>query len=60
MPVGEWNQTFLRSGGSVAEYGLGRDHLIETGIIEMHECGSMFRWKMTPVAEKLSGTELIP
>jgi hypothetical protein len=46
MPVGEWNGTFLKGGaGSVAEYSAGRDHLIETGVIEFHECGSMFRWK---------------
>ncbi|KAA0076104.1 hypothetical protein [Tardiphaga sp. P9-11] len=46
MPVGEWNGTFLKGGaGTVAEYTAGRDHLIESGVIKMHECGSMFRWK---------------
>ncbi|KAA0069534.1 hypothetical protein [Tardiphaga sp. P9-11] len=60
MPVGEWNGTFLKGGaGTVAEYAAGRDHLIETGVIKMHECGSMFRWKIAPAAELL-GTKQTP
>jgi hypothetical protein len=45
MPVGEWNGTFLKGGGSPAEYALGRDKLIADHVIEMHDCGSMIRWK---------------
>ncbi|WP_457492193.1 hypothetical protein [Tardiphaga sp. P5_C7] len=45
MPIGEWNGTFLKGGGSVAEYTAGRDKLISDGIIEMHECGGFIMWK---------------
>ncbi len=57
MPIGEWNGTFLKNGaGSVAEYSLGRDHLIKTGVIKMHECGSMFRWGNGAADGELPGT----
>jgi hypothetical protein len=57
MPIGEWNGTFLRGGGNVAEYTAGRDKLIADGIIKMHECGGFFMWKdQTPEGE-LPGTD---
>jgi hypothetical protein len=53
MPIGEWNGTFLKAGGSVAEYSVGRDRLIAHAVIVMHECGSMFMWK-TPSIEEMA------
>ncbi len=45
IPVGAWNATFLnRDKGSAAEYGLGRDHLIASGMIEMGGCGGFITW----------------
>ncbi|MDR6660819.1 hypothetical protein J2W51_003389 [Tardiphaga robiniae] len=45
MSIGEWNGTFLRGGGTVAEYTAGRDKLIADGIIQIHECGGFIMWK---------------
>jgi hypothetical protein len=39
ISVGEWNDTFRKAGGSIAEYSAGRDHAVTAGIMEMHECG---------------------
>jgi hypothetical protein len=45
IPVGAWNATFInRDKGSAAEYGLGRDHLISAGMIEMDGCGGYITW----------------
>lgn len=45
IPVGAWNATFInRDKGSAAEYGLGRDHLIAAGIIEMDGSGGYITW----------------
>lgn len=56
MPVGEWNSTFLRAGGNVAEYAAGRDQAIADGVIEMHECGGMFIWKTPHAGDALPAT----
>ncbi|SNS35515.1 hypothetical protein SAMN05216374_0951 [Tardiphaga sp. OK246] len=45
MSVGDWNGSFLKGGGNVAEYTLGRDKLIADGVIVMHECGGFIMWK---------------
>jgi hypothetical protein len=59
MPVGEWNGTFLKGGiASPAEYGAGRDRLIADGVIQMHECGSMFRWNSAYAGDDLPGTSV--
>lgn len=45
IPVGAWNATFInRDKGSAAEYGLGRDHLIAAGLIEMDGSGGYITW----------------
>ncbi|KZD20352.1 hypothetical protein [Tardiphaga robiniae] len=60
MSIGEWNGTFLRGGGNVAEYTIGRDKLVADGIIQIHECGGFIMWKTAPVAGERSGTQPIP
>ena len=45
IPVGAWNATFLcRDKANVSEYALGRDHLIASGLIEMHGSGGYIMW----------------
>lgn len=45
IPIGAWNATFLnRDKASAAEYSHGRDHLIATGLIEMHGSGGYILW----------------
>ncbi|MGM4922588.1 hypothetical protein AB8A31_06755 [Tardiphaga sp. 804_B3_N1_9] len=44
MSIGEWNGTFLRGGGNVAEYTEGRDKLVADGVIQIHECGGFIMW----------------
>jgi hypothetical protein len=45
IPVGAWNATFINTyKGSAAEYGLGRDHLISTGMIAMDGSGGYITW----------------
>jgi hypothetical protein len=45
IPIGAWNATFLnRDKASVAEYTLGRDHLIASGLIEMDGSGGYIMW----------------
>ncbi len=45
IPVGAWNATFLNMDkASVAEYTLGRDHLIAARLIEMEGSGGYILW----------------
>lgn len=45
IPIGAWNATFLnRDKANVAEYTLGRDHLIAGGFIEMDGSGGYIVW----------------
>ncbi|UFS77240.1 hypothetical protein LPB73_07640 [Tardiphaga sp. 37S4] len=45
IPIGAWNATFLdRDKANVAEYTLGRDHLIASGLIEMDGSGGYIMW----------------
>ena len=45
IPIGVWNATFLnRDKANVAEYTLGRDHLIAGGFIEMDGSGGYIVW----------------
>jgi hypothetical protein len=59
MSIGEWNGTFLRGGGSVAEYTAGRDKMVADGIIQIHECGGFIMWKTSSAAGERSGTHTI-
>ncbi|WP_441242512.1 hypothetical protein [Tardiphaga sp. 768_D3_N2_1] len=45
IPIGAWNATFLcRDKANASEYALGRDHLISSGLIEMHGSGGYIMW----------------
>lgn len=45
ISAGKWNAAFVWDDkASVAEYTAGRDHLIATGVIQMHECGGFIMW----------------
>ncbi|SFL93758.1 hypothetical protein SAMN03159423_4521 [Bradyrhizobium sp. NFR13] len=45
IPIGAWNATFLnRDKASAAEYALGRNQLIASGLIEMHASGGYIIW----------------
>jgi hypothetical protein len=60
MPIGEWNGTFLRDGGNVAEYTEGRDKLVADGIIQIHECGGFIMWVEPGADGQFPGTQTIP
>jgi hypothetical protein len=36
--IGKWINAFLAAGGSVAEYGTGREQGVLNGLFSMHEC----------------------
>lgn len=45
IPIGAWNATFLnRDKATVAEYTLGRDHLVASGLIALDGCGGYITW----------------
>jgi hypothetical protein len=52
IPVGAWNATFINTHkGSAVEYGMGRDHLIATGMIAMDGSGGYILWGPNCVPE---------
>ena len=57
IPIGAWNATFLnRDRATVAEYTLGRDHLIASGLIQMDGCGGYLTWG--PSCDQADRTEM--
>jgi hypothetical protein len=55
--TGAWNASFTRAGGSIAEYGAGRDYGIAAGLFTIDDSGSRVKlgrhglgWKRPPEA----------